>query len=72
MGYFKYYDHNDAIYVKSTLDYSCIEYAKLAFNPEDVTETDYGSSFEYPNKLHIHTLQNIWYLCTGKLLELKL
>ena len=71
-GYLHYSDHNDEFSIKFDLGYAFIEYANLCFNPEDVTETNYGSSFEFPNTLHLHTLQNIWHLLTGKELEIKL
>ena len=71
-GYLHYSDHNDEFSIKFVLGYAFIEYANLCFNPEDVTETNYGSSLEFPNSLHLHTLQNIWYLLTGKELEIKL
>lgn len=71
-GYLHYSDHNDEFSIKFDLGYAFIEYANLCFNPEDVTETNYGSSLEFPNTLHLHTLQNIWYLLTGKELEVEL
>ena len=71
-GYLHYSDHNDEFSIKFDLGYAFIEYANLCFNPEDVTETNYGSSLEFPNTLHLHTLQNIWHLLTGKELEIKL
>lgn len=70
-GYLHYSDHNDEFGIKFDLGYAFIEYANLCFNPEDVTETNYGSSLEFPNTLYLHTLQNIWYLLTGKELEIK-
>lgn len=71
-GYLHYSDHNDEFSIKFDLGYAFIEYANLCFNPENVTETNYGSSLEFPNTLHLHTLQNIWHLLTGKELEIKL
>lgn len=71
-GYFYYRDYNDELSIRFSSNYTSIEYANLHFNPEDVTETNYGSSLEFPNTLHLHTLQNIWYLLTGKELEIKL
>lgn len=71
-GYLHYSDYNDEFSIKFALGYTFIEYAKLVFTPEDVTETDYGSSLEIPNTLHLHTLQNIWHLLTGKELEVEL
>lgn len=71
-GYLHYSDHNDEFSIKFDLGYAFIEYANLCFNPEDVTETNYGSILEFPNTLHLHTLQNIWYLLTGKELTLQL
>lgn len=71
-GYLHYSDHNDEFSIKFDLGYAFLEYANLCFIPEDVTETNYGSSFEFPNTLHLHTLQNIWHLLTGKELEIKL
>lgn len=71
-GYLHYSDHNDEFSIRFNPSYTYIEYANLCFNPEDVTETNYGSSFEFPNTLHLHTFQNIWHLLTGKELEIKL
>lgn len=71
-GYLHYSDHNDEFSIKFDLGYAFIEYANLCFNPEDITETNYGSSLEFPNTLHLHTLQNIWHLLTGKELEIKI
>ena len=71
-GYFDYRECNDELSIRFCENYTYIEYANLCFNPEDVTETNYGSSLEFPNTLHLHTLQNIWYLLTGKELEIKL
>lgn len=71
-GCFHYSDHNDEFSIKFDLGYAFIEYANLCFNPEDVTETNYGSILELPNTLHLHTLQNIWHILTGKELEIKL
>ena len=71
-GYLHYSDHNDEFSIKFDLGYAFIEYANLCFNPEDVTETNYGSSLEFPNTLHLHTLQNIWYLLTGQELNIEL
>ena len=71
-GYLHYSDHNDEFSIKFDLGYAFIEYANLCFNPEDVTETNYGSSLEFPNTLHLHTLQNIWHLLIGKELEIEL
>lgn len=71
-GYLHYSSHDDVLSIKFALGYVFIEYANLIFNPEDVTETNYGSSLEFPNTLHLHTLQNIWHLFTGKELEIEL
>lgn len=71
-GYLHYSDHNDEFSIKFDLGYAFIEYANLCFNPEDVTETNYGSSLEFSNPLYLHTLQNIWHLLTGKELEVEL
>ena len=70
--YFNYRDYNDELSIRFIPNYTFIEYANLCFNPEDVTETNYGSSLELPNTLHLHTLQNIWYLLTEKELEVEL
>jgi hypothetical protein len=70
-GYFNYEEYDDELSIRFSENYTFIEYANLCFNPEDVTETNYGSSLEFPNTLHLHTLQNIWYLLTGKELEIK-
>lgn len=71
-GYFNYIECNDELSIRFSPNYTFIEYANLHFNPEDVTETNYSSSLEFPNTLHLHTLQNIWHLLTGKELEIKL
>lgn len=70
--YFNYREYNDELSIRFSSNYTFIEYANLCFNPEDVTETNYGSSLEFPNTLHLHTLQNIWHLLTGNELEIKL
>lgn len=71
-GYLHYIDHNDEFSIKFDLGYAFIGYANIYFNPEDVIETNYSSSLVFPNTLHLHTLQNIWHLLTGKELEIKL
>lgn len=71
-GYFEYSEYNDELSIRFSENYTFIEYANLHFNPEDVTETNYCSSLEFPNTLHLHTLQNIWHLLTGKELEINL
>ena len=71
-GYFNYREYNDELSIRFSENYTFIEYANLHFNPEDVTETNYCSSLEFPNTLNLHTLQNIWYLLTGYELEIKL
>lgn len=71
-GYFNYSDHDDELSIRFSENYTFIEYANLFHCPEDVTETNYSSSLEFPNTLHLHMLQNIWYLLTGKELEIKL
>jgi hypothetical protein len=71
-GDFKYRDYNDRMSIRFSENYTSIEYANQYFNPEDMPETNYGSSLEFPNTLHLHTLQNIWYLLTGKELNIEL
>lgn len=72
-GYLHYREYDDELSIRFSENYAYIEYANLCFNPEDVTETtNYGSSLEFPNTLHLHTLQNIWHLLTGKELEIDL
>ena len=71
-GYFNYSEYNDELSIRFSENYTFIEYANLHFNPEDVTETNYCSSLEFPNTQHLHTLQNIWHLLTGEELEIKL
>ena len=51
---------------------STIEYWNEVHNPEDVTETNYGSTIELPYKIHLHTFQNIFHLLTGNELDIKL
>lgn len=70
-GYFNYEEYNDELSIRFSENYTFIEYANLFHCPEDVTETNYCSSLEFPNTLHLHTLQNIWHLLTGKELEIK-
>ena len=70
--YLYYKEYNDELSIRFSSNYTFIEYANLHFNPEDVTETNYSSSLEFPNTLHLHTLQNIWHLLTGEELEIKL
>lgn len=71
-GYFSYKEYNDELSIRFSSNYTFIEYANLCFNPEDVTETNYSGNLAFPNTLHLHTLQNIWHLFTGKELEIKL
>ena len=71
-GYLHYRDNNDELSIKFGLGYVFVNHANLIFNPEDVTETNYSSSLEFPNTIHLHTLQNIWHLLTGKELEIEL
>jgi hypothetical protein len=71
-GYFNYREYNDELSIRFSENYTFIEYANLHFNPEDVTETNYCSSLELPNTLHLHTLQNIWHFLTGKELKIKI
>lgn len=71
-GYLNYLDCNDELSIRFSPNYTFIEYANLFHCPEDVTETNYSSSLEFPNTLHVHTLQNIWHLMTGKELEIKI
>ena len=70
--YFNYREYNDELSIRFTPYYTTIEYANLFHCPEDVTETNYCSSLEFPNSICVHTLQNIWYLLTGNELEIKL
>lgn len=70
--YFNYCDYNDLLSIRFSPNYTFIEYANLHFNPEDVTETNYGSSLEFSNTLYLHTLQNIWHLLTDTELEVEL
>lgn len=71
-GYLHYRENNDELSIKFGLGYVFVNHANLIFNPEDVTETNYSSSLEFPNTIHLHTLQNIWHLLTGKELEIEL
>ena len=71
-GYFNYREYNDELSIRFSPNYTFIEYANLCFNPEDVTETNYSSSLEFPNTLHLHTLQNIWNLLTGEKMKKEL
>ena len=49
LGFYRYDNYNDSISIKVGSSYTFIEYANLCFNPEDVTETNYSSSLEFPN-----------------------
>lgn len=71
-GYFNYRDYDDKLSIRFSENYTLIEYTNQYFNPEDIPETNYSSSLEFPNTLHLHTLQNIWHLLTGEELEIKL
>ena len=71
-GYLHYRENNDELSIKFGLGYVFVNHANLIFNPEDVTETNYSSSLEFPNTIHLHTLQNIWHLLTGKELKIEL
>jgi hypothetical protein len=70
-GYFNYRECCDELSVRFSESYTFIEYANLFHCPEDVTETNYCSSLEFSNTLHLHTLQNIWHLLTGEELEIE-
>ena len=71
-GWWRLDKRNDKFMIKGYSQISTFEYWNEVHNPEDVTETNYGSTIELPYKIHLHTLQNIWYLLTGKELEIEL
>ena len=71
-GWWRLDKRNDKFMIKGYSQITTIEYWNEVHNPEDVTETNYGSTIEFPYKIHLHTFQNIWYLLTGKELEIKL
>lgn len=43
--------------------YSSIEYIKIIHTPEDVTETEYGSSMTFKGNISVHDLQHAMRLC---------
>ena len=43
--------------------YSSIEYQKLIYNPEDVTEVEYGTSMTFKGNISVHQLQHALRLC---------
>lgn len=71
-GWWRLDKRNDKLMIKGYSQITTIEYWNEVYNPEDVTETNYGSTIELPYKIHLHTFQNIWYLLTGEELEVKL
>lgn len=71
-GWWRLDKRNDKFMIKRYSQLSTIEYWNEVHNPEDVTETNYGSTIELPYKINLHTLQNIWHLLTGEELEIKL
>lgn len=71
-GSFEYVDNKDELCIEFLGKYIRIGYARMYHCPEDVTECEYSSEIDLPSPLFVHTLQNIWYLLTGKELEIKL
>jgi hypothetical protein len=71
-GSWDYVDNDDELCIEFLGKYIRIGYARMFHCPEDVTECEYSSELDFPYPLYVHTLQNIWYLLTGKKLELKL
>lgn len=69
---FEYTDNEDELCIEFLGKYIRIGYARMFHCPEDVTECEYSSEIDLPSPLFVHTLQNIWYLLTGKELETKL
>lgn len=60
------YDNEIAIkfpYTDSYYQYVEICYTKLCYNPEDVTETEYGMNFVFKNTVNVHELQHVLRLC---------
>ena len=51
---------------------TAFELDKHSFFPSDIIETIQSSVIVLNNPIYVHTLQNIWYLLTGKELEIKL
>lgn len=70
--YCEYTDNEDELCIEFLGKYIRIGYARMFHCPEDVTECEYSSEIDLPSPLFVHTLQNIWYLLTGKELETKL
>jgi hypothetical protein len=71
-NYFEYTNDVDEMCIEFFDKYIRIGYAKMYHCPLDVTECEYGSEIDLPSPLFVHTLQNIWYLLTGKELEIKI
>jgi hypothetical protein len=71
-GSLEYVDNEDEMCIEFLGKYIRIGYARMYHCPEDVTECEYSSEIDMPSPLFVHTLQNIWYLLTGKELEIKL
>ena len=51
---------------------TAFELDKHSFFPSDIIETIQSNVIVLNNPIYVHTLQNIWYLLTGKELEIKL
>lgn len=69
-GYFP--DRENKISILMTDNYTIIEYANLFHCPEDVTEVNYGSTLEFPRRIYLHQLQNVYYCLTNEELEVEL
>ena len=70
--YLEYTSYGDELCIEFLGNYIQIGYARMYHCPLDVTECEYSRELDFPAPLYVHTLQNIWYLLTGKKLELKL
>lgn len=69
---FEYTDNGDELCIEFLGKYIRIGYGRMYHCPEGVTEYEYYSEIDLLTPLFVHTLQNIWYLLTGKELEIKL
>lgn len=59
---------DDKIYVNlpeegNIYQYTDIEYQKLVYNPEDVTEVEYSTSMTFKGTISVHQLQHAFKLC---------
>ena len=65
-------DRENEISILMSGEYTTIEYANLFHCPEDVTEVNYGSALEFPRRIHLHELQNAYFLMSNQEMEVNL